>query len=147
MKKGHAAFVGIFHLSFLGIEDNVGDLDIIVNGGKIQPSCKKQMTYDLCNHYVANCLHTHLVRRITNETERDGFSSGIHRLNGIPIIHANENCKANNCSTTESFEIVLTRPPGHRGVHYMTTAPLYFPKSDDPKDETKVSKLSKLKFW
>ncbi|XP_031628312.1 phospholipase A1 member A-like [Contarinia nasturtii] len=56
VQKGNAKFVAVFHSSPLGVQDLIGDVDIMLNGGTSQPGCENEFNTFGCNHYAAFIL-------------------------------------------------------------------------------------------
>lgn len=128
VQRGDAKVVIIFHLSFIGYYANMGNIEIIVNGGKLQPGCKFQLKYDVCNHFAARILRLHLVKRINVTSEMNGSSSGLPRLDGLPVAYP---AKGN---PHKPLKILFSEPPeGVDGIYHMQTGKIFGKRPKKPK--------------
>lgn len=66
MQKGQAGQVVVFHSSFFGVDENIADVDIILNDGKIQifPRCSHQAALDLHEFIIKKSNHLLKIKNI-----------------------------------------------------------------------------------
>ncbi|XP_031628571.1 phospholipase A1-like [Contarinia nasturtii] len=94
VQKFDAEFVVVFHTSRLGVKKSIADVDIVVNGGRDQPSCQNETLKITCNHYAAYLLRE-LIAVNSKKLEKNE--------NGSPVAY-----KVSDIS--EKFAIEITRP-------------------------------------
>lgn len=134
VQKGDAQWVVVFHTSPFGFQNNIGDVDIIVNGGKNQPGknlifhknfveqnftdkndlnssgCELAVSKTICSHYAAFTLRQLILMKSNLILKNDA---------GIPIALDDE-------YKADKLPLELTNPTfGKHGVYEFRTGKVF----------------------
>ncbi|XP_031628551.1 uncharacterized protein LOC116344236 [Contarinia nasturtii] len=125
VQKGDARCVVIFHTSWIGIKETIGDIDVMLNdGNKIQPGCKFLENPDIsfkCSHQAAFTLRELIIKK----------SDKLPLNEGIPFATAHN---------SDQCPLAFTNMPLNKtGTYYLRTGKIFGTKFNLVVDLTSVS--------
>ncbi|XP_031628427.1 uncharacterized protein LOC116344144 [Contarinia nasturtii] len=109
VQKGDGKFVVVFHSSQIGVQDNIADVDVILNGAKNQPGLNKPKIGVLFDHFAAFLLREFIILR-SKEIEKNE--------RGFPF--------AVKLNQSDQFSLELTNPPSNKsGEYHINTGAIF----------------------